>query len=161
MPAQVILLRHAEKPYPDEGAHLSEQGYARARAWAGYFSGDPGVNRFGKVAALYAMRPKDPEGSVRAIETLEPASSALGIPIRAEYRREEVDPLVREILESPSLNARTVVICWEHKMLPVLARAFGAAGAPERWPGDVFDQVWFLVPSSSGTAFRSIRTDPQ
>jgi len=32
LPAQVILLRHAEKPYPEEGSHLSEEGWAPARA---------------------------------------------------------------------------------------------------------------------------------
>ena len=162
LPAQVVLLRHAEKPYPDEGSHLSAQGYERARAWVGFFSNDARVNRFGPIAALYAMKPKNAEGSVRAIETLEPTSRSLGIPIRSDYMREDVDPIVREISNSPSLNGKTVVICWEHKMIPILAHAFGALSAPGNWPGSVFDQVWFLTPDSTGrVGFSSIRTDPE
>jgi broad specificity phosphatase PhoE len=160
MPAQVILFRHAEKPYPVEGAHLSEQGYARARSWAPFFERDPESIRFGKIVALYAMKPKDQEGSVRAIETLEPTAQLLNLPIHSNFFRDEINSLVREIFTEPAYDRGTVLICWEHKVIPEIAHALGAKSAPERWDGSVYDQVWFLnMSSGTGVEFDSRRTD--
>jgi broad specificity phosphatase PhoE len=144
MPSQVILIRHAEKPFPIEGAHLSEQGYARARSWAPFFNSDPESIRFGKIVALYAMKPKNREGSVRAIETLVPTSLALNLPIRSKFLRDEIEPLVTEVFNEPAYDQKTVLICWEHKAIPKIARFMGAVIEPLNWSGEVYDQVWFL-----------------
>jgi hypothetical protein len=150
LPAQVILLRHAEKPEPVEGSHLSEVGWARARALAGYFSEAPDATRFGKIAGLYAVRPDRPEGSVRSIETLTPASQALATKIESKFTKLEVAALVKEILKSPVFDGRTVVVCWEHKRIPEIARAFGASDAPSEWGGKIYDRLWYLRFDSTG-----------
>jgi len=144
LPAQVILLRHAEKPFPIEGSHLSEEGWARARALAQTFAHDPELTRFGKIAALYATQPDQPDGSVRSIETLEPTAEALGLPIRDSYTKLAIAPLVAEVLNEPSLHQKTVVICWEHKRIPEIAKALGANDAPREWSGKVYDRLWVL-----------------
>ena len=160
MPAQVILIRHAEKPFPVEGSHLSDQGYARAQAWVPFLRSDPEVNRFGKIVGLYAMKPKNKDGSVRAIETLEPTAQAMGLPIHAEFMRDEIEPLVREIWNTPTYDHGTVLICWEHKVIPVIAHAMGAVTAPDHWAGSVFDEIWFLAFTAVyGVGFDSRRTD--
>jgi hypothetical protein len=158
-PAQVILLRHAEKPYPVEGSHLSEEGWERARSLGTYFEKDPDATRFGKVAAFYAVRPDRPDGSVRSIETLTPASHALGVKINAGFRKLEVSALVQEILKSSAFDGRTVVICWEHKRIPEIARTLGAKDAPEEWGGKVYDRLWYLRFDSTGRV--EFRDKPQ
>lgn len=150
LPSQVILLRHAEKPYPVEGSHLSEEGWARARALASYFSEAPDAIQFGKIAALYAVRPDEPTGSVRSIETLTPTSQAIKIKIESKFTKLEVSALAKEILQSPKLQGRTVVVCWEHKRIPEIARALGATDAPSEWGGKVYDKLWYLRFDSSG-----------
>ncbi len=149
-PSQVILLRHAEKPYPVEGSHLSEEGWARARALARYFSEAPDAIQFGKIAGLYAVRPEEPTGSVRSIETLTPTSQALKIKIESKFTKLEVSALAKEILQSPKFQGRTVVVCWEHKRIPEIARALGATDAPSEWGGKVYDKLWYLRLDSSG-----------
>ncbi len=150
LPAQVILLRHAEKPYPEEGSHLSEEGWARARALSDYFLKSPEATRFGKVAGLYAVRPDRPDGSVRSIETLTPTSQALRVKIQTGFTKLEVSALVQEILKSPAFDGRTVVVCWEHKRIPEIAKALGAKDAPEEWGGKVYDRLWYLRFDSTG-----------
>jgi hypothetical protein len=150
LPSQVILLRHAEKPYPEEGSHLSQEGWVRARALAGYFSEAPDAIRFGKIAGLYAVRPDRPDGSVRSIETLTPASQALATKIESKFTKLDVAALVKEILKSQGFDGRTVVVCWEHKRIPEIAKAFGAKDAPGEWDGKVYDRLWYLRFDSTG-----------
>ncbi|MBU6154421.1 MAG: hypothetical protein KGP28_08990 [Bdellovibrionales bacterium] len=150
LPSQVILLRHAEKPYPVEGSHLSEEGWVRARALASYFSEAPDAIRFGKIAGLYSVRPDKPEGSVRSIETLTPTSNTLRIKIESKFTKLEVSALAKEILQSPKFHGRTVVVCWEHKRIPEIARTFGAIDVPSEWGGKVYDKLWYLRFDSSG-----------
>jgi len=149
-PAQVILLRHAEKPEPVEGSHLSEQGFARARALAIYFKSNPDAIRFGKVAGLYAVRPESADGSVRSIETLAPTARVLDLTLHSDFTKLEVTALTKEILSSPAYDGRTVVVCWEHKRIPEIARALGASDAPSQWDGKVYDRLWYLKIDSMG-----------
>ena len=53
-PAQVIIIRHAEKP--DEGNELSLAGRERAAALAPYFLGETALLRFGPPVAIYVQR---------------------------------------------------------------------------------------------------------
>jgi hypothetical protein len=48
----------------------------------------------------------------------------------------------------------TIVVAWEHKALPKLARAIvGAsfAGVPRSWPDERFDVAWLISRDASGT----------
>ena len=155
-PAQVILIRHGEKNEPDEGIHLSEKGFARARALVSYFSSNSEVLRKGPIRAFFAMMPKDESGSRRAIETLEPSSRALGIPVRSGFKRGEYPAMVAQILSEPSFSGGTVVICWEHKVIPPIAKALGAEQAPSLWDGAVYDRAWFLDLGTPEVLFRNL-----
>ena len=77
-PAEIILLSHAEKP--PVGSELNDAGRKRADALAGLFATDSRVRAHGPVAAIFAMIPSDKNGSVRAIQTMEP--TAAGPPAR-------------------------------------------------------------------------------
>ncbi len=140
MPAQILLIRHGEKP--DVGSELSPQGWLRAKALPHMFE-RPEFLKFGLPVALYAMAPQKKNGSVRAIQTLSFVSAKLRLPINKNFTRDEVDSLVRDIQENPHYNGQMVVICWEHKVLEDIAHAFGIKKHLD-WPGDQYDRVWSL-----------------
>jgi hypothetical protein len=52
-PAQVLIIRHAEKGA--SGKDLSSAGDARAQALVGFFENNPEVTQYGTPAAIYAM----------------------------------------------------------------------------------------------------------
>ena len=141
VPAQVILIRHGEKPVV--GDELNARGWQRARALPLYFALQPELNRFGAPAALYAMIPPAKGGSVRAIQTLMPTSDFFAKPIVQKYVREQIVPLVTEIWTNPLYEGKSLIICWEHKMIPEIARTFGFKLAPD-WSRETFDRSWVL-----------------
>ena len=55
MPAQVVIIRHGEKPA--EGNGLNARGFQRAAALPQFFQNNPTVTAFGPAAAIYAMKP--------------------------------------------------------------------------------------------------------
>src|SRR5580692_8328937 len=86
-PAQVIIIRHGEKP--ESGNSLSPQGWARARALVKYFETNPDVTQFGTPVAIYASRAEAEEqvegSSLRMIQTVTPLAQALGLKINSTY----------------------------------------------------------------------------
>jgi hypothetical protein len=141
-PAQVVVIRHGEKPAT--GPDLDAQGYARAQALVGFFEHNPVVTRFGPIVAIYAMDPKDQNGSQRPIETVTPTAQALGLSIDTDYLRKQIPQMVQDILGNHAYDGKTVVICWEHHVIPAIVDAFGWTSAPQTWSGSVFDQAWVL-----------------
>ena len=119
-PAEIILLSHAEKP--PEGPELNEAGRQRAAALAGLFQRDPRVLAHGPVAAIFAMQPADRNGSVRAIQTMEPTAAALHLTLNTRYTREDIKALAKAIRKDKTLDGKTIVICWEHKVIPEIDR---------------------------------------
>src|SRR5512137_2536425 len=81
-PAQVILLRHAEKPANEADDHLSEQGRERAQALVGFFTTNPAVTNRGLPSVLFAPLATRRGHSGRPAETLEPLAKQLRLPIR-------------------------------------------------------------------------------
>ena len=142
MPAQVILIRHGEKP--EIGKELNERGWQRANALPGFFKGNPDVNEFGFPVAIYAMAPKDDEGSVRAIQTVTPLAQVLHQKILSNYKKKSIEALVEEIRTSHAYDGKMVLICWEHKVIPEIALALGLKNGPQKW-GSVYDRAWVLT----------------
>jgi hypothetical protein len=156
-PAQVILIRHAEKP--PEGQELSERGKERAAALAPFFRGRKEVLTFGAPVAIYGERPHKVTSSIRPVETVSPLAHALNQEVIEKFTRKEIDPLAQEILSKPEYAGKMVLVCWEHSMIPPLAKALGCTTAPDKWHGDDFDQLWIITYQIDGTA--SFRKEPQ
>lgn len=154
-PAEVIMIRHGEKPA--SGNELNDQGWQRAYALAGFFTTNPEVLTFGTPAAIYAMAQKGATGSIRPIQTVSPLAQKLGLPIQHPYLRGQTDQLAQEILSDSAYDGKMVLICWEHNAIPSMLPAFGWTAGPDAWPGDAFDRVWILdFKDGKPAAFRDI-----
>ena len=149
IPAQVIVIRHGEKP--PSGNELDERGRQRAAALVKFFETDPQVTKYGPPAAIYAMDPKDASGSLRPIQTVTPLADDLKITINHSYKREELQSLIDDLMKNPAADGKTVLICWEHKAIPEMIPLFGWASAPRAWSGSVFDRAWILDFNRTGT----------
>jgi len=139
-PAQILLIRHAEKP--DIGNGLSENGLKRAQELRSYFENNPAVTKFGTPVAIYAMKPKDAEGSIRPIQTVTPLANDLGLKIHADYLREDIQSLSHDILSNSDYDGKMVLICWEHKIIPDIVVALGVNSRPQDWSDSDFWTVF-------------------
>jgi hypothetical protein len=142
-PAEVVIIRHAEKP--DEGNELSLAGRERAAALLPYFFGNPAVLEFGRPMAIYAQAQKHATSSLRSIQTVQPLADALHLKINDAFERDDYKKMVAEIKRETKYDGHTVLICWEHKVIPEIAKEFAADDAPKKWRDDAFDRTWVLT----------------
>lgn len=141
-PAQIIIIRHAEKEA--QGNDLSPQGYQRAQALVGFFESNPAVTQYGTPAAIYAMKPKADGKDIRPLETVTPLAQSLGLTVNTTYPKEDVNGLAQAILSDPSYTGKMVLIAWEHHFIPSILTALGWTQGPTTWPGDAYDRAWIL-----------------
>ena len=142
-PAEIILLRHAEKPPDEMNVHLSARGKERAQSLAAFLTSTPALVTNGLPVALFATHPTSHGHGQRTSETLDPLATRLKLPIRTPYVAKDYAALARRILQDPALDGKTVVVCWVHDYLPALAEALGVS-RPPAWKATVFDRVWVI-----------------
>lgn len=151
-PAQVILIRHGEKP--DKGHDLSPKGQKRAQALVGYFLKNPDVRMFGSPVAIYAQG-VGTHKSRRPVDTVTPLAKALKqkiIPIDFAKGKE----MVAEILKNPRYDGKMVLICWEHHAITDLAKVLGVEDPP-KFP-EAYDRTWVITfPAKGKPTLRKLR----
>jgi hypothetical protein len=155
-PAIVFLIRHAEKPAPEEkSSHLSPEGMRRAQWLPSLFvaSGSQ-LARFPRPDILFATA--ESKHSNREVETLTPISVALGLPILHDYLDDDFDAAAKDIL-SGKYAGKVVLVCWHHGRMPALAHALGAADAPAKIGDSVFDALWRIEWKEGKAAFSSVQ----
>lgn len=155
-PAQVILLRHAEKPAGESEVHLSERGRARARALVSLLTTNALLQTHGPPVALFAPRFTQHGHSRRPYETLQPLAEHLKLPIQTPCAAQDYGALAQRLRQDPACDGKTVVVCWVHDFLPNLARALGVNPQPAPWKARVYDRVWVVTyhgPAAALTRF--------
>jgi hypothetical protein len=135
-PAQVILIRHAEKS--DDGESLSLRGRERSMALVPFFYGNPKVLSFGLPAVVYAAP------LPRTIQTVKPLADNTKISIVDKFSKSQIEPLVNEILTNPDYEGKMVLICWSHGDAPQIASLFGVKKLPKAWSRQTYDRMWVL-----------------
>ena len=153
MPAQIVILRHAEKPAI--GSELSPKGFERANALVDFIRTQPLINAFGPVEIIYAAGPPKVGGSIRSIQTITPYADFAQVQIQQQFNKNSVPELVRNISQNKSYLGKTVLICYEHSVIPDIATGFGVKNAPA-WEDSVFDRVWLLRFNHGQTQFQDI-----
>lgn len=142
-PAEIIIIRHAEKP--PEGNHLSLQGRERAAALVPYFLETPELLEFKTPVAIYAQAAKKEASSVRSIETVKPLADALKVPINDHYLRDDYQKMLADVMARKEYEGHTVLICWEHKVILDIAKELGIENVPAKWPVTTYDRTWLIT----------------
>jgi hypothetical protein len=162
MPAQVMIIRHAEKFEDRHRIHLSPQGQTRAKALVQFFRTDPRVLEHGLPAAIIAQRPSREKKSVRCEETIEPLAQALGQKAITNFAYGEVAKLVEWLRASREWDSKSVLICAAHMDIVPIAKALGAPNVRQPvWPHETYDRVWLIDFSSTDGTVTSFRDIPQ
>jgi hypothetical protein len=143
-PAQIILLRHAEKPADLENPHLSPAGVKRAEQLVPFIMKDPAMTGLGLPVAVFATQTTKHDNGQRTQETVAPLARALRLPVQTPFLSRNYDKLAKQILANSAFAGKTVLICWTHDEIPKLAAALGVKPRPSKWKESVFDRVYVL-----------------
>ncbi len=139
MPARIIIIRHGENPA--QGEDLNTKGWERAGALPPYFAG---FNTQNRIAAVYAAKPIGAYSSRRSAETCQPTADAFRLPLNIHYSHSQYKELAAAIKKNTVYTNKTVVICWQHEVIPEIAKAFGVTNVPAYWPSNIFDAAWII-----------------
>lgn len=150
MPSQVMIIRHAEKSL--QGNELSIKGKERAASFATYFTETKELLFHGLPVAIYATGSAKDNSFKYVVDTVNPLAYKLKLPIQISFQKDDFKRMVDEIKNEPSYNNRNVLICWEHRAIPDIARAFGALQTPSQWSEQTFDRLWVITFSPTGKA---------
>ena len=155
--ARILLMRHAEKSADPMDPHLSSDGYARAAKLAEYIPDTLGVPQF-----LFATSIS--KHSVRPIETIDPLSAKIGVPIDSTYADQDYGALASQLLSDQRFAdaSSLIVICWHHGNIPSMMHALRAKPGdyPDPWDADVFNQILVLTYSGDGVPEVTTLTEP-
>ena len=144
-PAQIILIRHADKPADPKNPHLSPAGVKRAEELVSFITTDPTMTRLGLPVAVFATQTTKDDNGQRTQETVAPLARALKLPAQTPYHGKDYAALAKQILSNPAYAGKTVLICWNHEYIPQLAAALGVTPEPPKWKGSVFDRVYVIT----------------
>ncbi|KAG7347414.1 hypothetical protein IV203_016119 [Nitzschia inconspicua] len=144
----ILLMRHCEKngdgTIDDDGnEHCDYVGHERANWLPSLFGSNA---RWPTPSYLYALSPiRQSHSTYREVETLQPLSVTLGLPIRADYGTNNgIIHDLFHVMSSGQACSKLIVVNWRHHMIPNLARKLGCKTCPMEYPEDTFDQVWEL-----------------
>jgi hypothetical protein len=156
-PEVIYIIRHAEKPLKPplsgvdyEGSHnehsLLPRGWQRSGALAALFHPDLGPVRAGLRTPTMLVAPSwghpGKTAAHRSYQTIQGLSERLELPITCNFAQGQEQQLTDSLVHS---HSGVVLICWEHKHIPVIASSLPLVGGttiPRKWPSDRYDVVW-------------------
>jgi hypothetical protein len=162
-PEVIYIIRHAEKPLKpplsgvdyqgSQNEHsLLPRGWQRSGALAALFHPEFGPMREGLLTPTVLVAPSwghpGKTAAHRSYQTIQGLSEHLGLPIMSEFAQGQEQQLADNLVGT---NSGVVLICWEHKHIPVIASSLpvvDGTAIPRKWPGDRYDVIWSftLVP---------------
>ena len=143
-PAYIILVRHADKPGDPTDPHLSPTGVTRASQLASFITSDPEMTKYGAPIAIFATQTTKHDNGQRTQETVAPLAAALKLQVQTPYLGKDYAALAKQILSNPAYAGKTILICWNHEVIPQLVAALGVAPEPPKWKGSIFDRVYVI-----------------
>ena len=176
-PEVIYIIRHAEKPLKpplsgvdyqgSQNEHsLLPRGWQRSGALAALFHPDFGPVRPGLRIPTVLVAPSwghpGKTAAHRSYQTIQGLSERLGLPITSPFAQGQEQQLADSLVRS---HSGVVLICWEHKHIPVIASSLplvGGTAIPRKWPGDRYDVIWsFTRVSEPGPACYAFGQIPQ
>lgn len=162
MPAQVIIIRHADKFEDRHKIHLSPKGLIRAKALSQFFQADPRVLEFARPAAIIAMSPTAEHRSVRSLETVQPLAKDLGLKVVSRFTYGQPVEMVNWLKAQRDFDGKTVLIAWQHIEIAKIAKALGVTDLrPRLWPHETYDRFYLIDFSPVEGKITSFRNLPQ
>lgn len=176
-PEVIYIIRHAEKPLrpslsgvdyegrPNEHS-LLPRGWQRSGALAALFHPEFGPVRPGLRTPDVLVAPSwghpGKTAAHRSYQTIQGLSEHLGLAIMSRFTQGQEQQLADSLVHS---HSGVVLVCWEHKHIPVIASALpviGGTAIPQQWPGDRYDVIWsFTRVPESGSARYAFDQIPQ
>ena len=146
-PALVVLLRHGHKDLPtgsqDSNYNLSSIGQRQALLLGERLPACLGLRPPSLRLASYGFNLETGKNA-RSYQTLVPLAVASGRNIRVFADAEEASEAIgQRLMKDPAYAGTTLVIAWEHRRLPQLARGLGWRTMPAIEDDD-FDKLWLL-----------------
>jgi hypothetical protein len=160
-PAQIILIRHAEKPSDPKNPHLTKAGVRRARQLVSFITTDPAMTRFGLPVAVFATKTTKGGNGQRTQETVAPLARALGLPVLTPFLNKDYAAVAKLILGDPDYAGKNVLVCWNHEEIPQLAAALGVTPKPPKWKGNVYDVVYVISYHGDKASLATFRYGPK
>lgn len=132
---KIVIIRHGEKPA--DGDNLNCQGLNRSLALPKVL-----YSKFGIASAIYVpeINGGDQTKSGRMFQTITPYAVKYNLQINSSYDEDEYKKIAREVYN----RSGTVIMVWEHKAMPHLARALGVSEDMD-WRGNDFDTIWIIT----------------
>ena len=158
-PAQIILIRHADKPADPKDPHLSPAGVLRAERLVAFVTTDPAMTRFGLPVAVFATRTTKDDNGQRTQETVAPLAKVLELPVQTPFLGKDYAALAQLILADQVYAGKTVLICWNHEEIPQLAAALGVIPEPPKWKESAYGQVYLISYHDGKAALTTSRYD--
>jgi hypothetical protein len=139
---KVILIRHAEKP--KKGDNLTCQGLNRSMQLPSVLFRGFGVPAYTYIPALGLG---DSTKHSRMFQTIIPFAVKYDLALNSKFQEKDSAGIARDILAKKG----TILIVWEHKCIPSIARALGIKDDSLHWPDDDYDSIW-IVSFQNGAA---------
>ena len=162
-PKRIMFIRHAEKPHEppcenDEGVKksgesdkesLTVRGWQRAGALAHFFSLQLPV----RPNVIFASGIGDDSKSHRPKQTVTPLAELIKMDVNTNHLKNDLNPLIEDVRKQTG----TVLVAWEHQLIPDLVGELpNAPAVPKKWPDDRFDIVWVLDADGANWKFSQI-----
>lgn len=154
-PKEIIIIRHGDKlPQKSPGVTLSAKGQLRAEALVPYF-----LKTFGRPDFIFVSKPSAKHSkshSFREIQTVAPLANRLtqlehkAFPINYPYRAPNYANLADLLLSNVKYDNKLILVCWDHRVIPKLAKLLGVNQKLTAWPKEDFDSVYIIKYTLSG-----------
>lgn len=160
LPYRVIIFRHGEKE--SICGNLSPRGVERSIALANFFKTCPPILAGQKPKAFFACEGRTIQTITPTAESF-PETSCINVnPVKTYFALPDVNrerfvvathEVVQEILNNKSYCNKVLLVCWEHRNIPLLAKLLGAIQAPNEWPDESFDMFWIITYTCGAVQF--------
>jgi len=147
--ANLLMVRHAEKPAAGDDPTLAVPGQERAQAYAVYFQ-HVALDGSTPLKLSYLFVAADSPESQRPRLTIEPLASALRLDINDKHKDKAYQQVVDDLLTDPKYDDASILVCWHHEQILPFAQALGVDPSQlpsqsnwpsQGWPDDVYGWV--------------------
>ena len=132
---KVVIVRHGEKPH--HGDNLSCTGINRSLQLPKVLNAKFGVPSYTYVPKLGLG---DSTLHSRMFQTVTPMAVKYNLTINSKFDEKDTSHTAQDVMT----KTNTVLMVWEHSVIPDLARSLGV-GDPPGWDGSDFDSIWIIT----------------